>query len=139
MLNTSKMSIRECIQIIVMEIPLLYAPTSLPPVPLNLEVKGVPYLANNQWLKVMVVCLAIMAIHYTSKMHTASSSVDPDPQIPMRKKIWHVPSEGRQSFENISPPVGHTLLLLQLHNLGPNLPSYSEIQHSVPHAHLMLS
>lgn len=57
----------------------------------------------------------------------------------MRKKIWHVPSEGRQSFENISPPVGHTLLLLQLHNLGPNLPLYSEIQHSVPHAHLMLS
>jgi len=58
----------------------------------------------------------------------------------MRKKMWYVPSEGRQSFENISPPVGHALLLLQLlHNLGPNLPFFSEIQHSVPHAHLMLS
>jgi len=75
MLNTSKTSIRECIQIIVMEIPLLYAPTSLPLVPLNLEVKGVPYLANNQWLKVMVICLAIMAIHYTSKMHTQHPQV----------------------------------------------------------------
>lgn len=75
MLNTSKTSIRECIQFIVMEIPLLYAPTSLPLVPLNLEVKGVPYLANNQWLKVMVICLAIMAIHYTSKMHTQHPQV----------------------------------------------------------------